>query len=72
MSDSKKIWVNVRGISAHTGMSEDWFNRDRVTGLCGVPYSRIGRKILYNIELVNEFFLARTVRPGEARGDGRQ
>ena len=72
MAEIKRKWVNVRGISAHTGLSEDWFNRDRVTALVGVPYVRVSRRILYDVDAVDEFLSALTVRPSEARDVGHK
>ena len=56
-------WTNTRGISQHTGLSPDWYNKDRLTRLVGVPFVKIGKRVLYNIEEVDAFLNARMVRP---------
>jgi hypothetical protein len=68
-NEKLKKWTDTNGIAEHTGMSAQWFHRDRVTKLVGVPFVRFGRKIMYHTDIVDEFFLSRTVRPNDARGE---
>lgn len=62
---SKRNWVNVRGIAAHTGLSVDFFNKDRCTKLIGVPFVKLGRAVLYDVGAVDEFLASRMVRGEE-------
>lgn len=54
-NDEPQTWTNVRGIAAHTGLSVDFFNKDRCTQLIGIPFTRVGKRILYHIPTVDAF-----------------
>lgn len=60
-------WANVRDTAAHTGLSVDLLNKDRCTKLLGIPYVKLGKRILYDLNEVDGFLSERMVRPQEAR-----
>jgi hypothetical protein len=57
--DSGTDWTDVKGIAAHTGLSVDFFNRDRCTRLIGIPYVKIGKRVLYSKKAVDADLLSR-------------
>jgi hypothetical protein len=62
-----KIWANVHETAKHIGLSVDSLNRDRCTKLIGIPYTKIGKRVLYDLNEVDAFLSAHMVRTEEVR-----
>jgi len=60
-SISKK-WLSEKEAGFYLGVSCNTLARDRMTGKIGIPYSRLGRRVMYNCDELDSFMRARTVR----------
>lgn len=43
-----KRYMSVKEAAKYIGLSEDFLNKDRSTKLHGVPFLRLGRRVLYD------------------------
>ncbi len=50
-----KKWLNVQKAAAYLDCSVSFLNQDRMTGLVKIPFSRLGRKILYSTDDLDAF-----------------
>ena len=41
-------WLSTKDAAAYLGVAVSTLNNDRVTRLLGLPFSRMGRRILYD------------------------
>lgn len=69
MSNDKKNWLNRYETSDTYNIPVPSLDRDRITGIIGFPFVKIGRKVLYSREDMDAFFEARK-RGGAALGAG--
>lgn len=51
------------------GLSRSFLEKDRVTNLHGIPYLKLGRRVLYDPDAVEKWMKAHTVNAGEAKGE---
>lgn len=51
------------------GFSKAFLEKDRVTRLHGVPYHKVGRRVLYDPAAVESWMKAHTVNAGEEQGE---
>lgn len=56
-------WGDVRRVSQHTGLGIDFLNLDRITRRVGIPYVKVGRRCLYDLDEVDRFLASRMTRP---------
>lgn len=52
-------WMNTKDAAAYLNISPSTLNNDRVTRLLGLPFSRVGRRILYDRRELDAYLLAR-------------
>lgn len=55
-------WKNVRTAASYLGCSKSTLDRDRCTGLLGIPFTRLGKKILYDTADLDAFLESNKVR----------
>ncbi|WP_374290371.1 helix-turn-helix domain-containing protein [Desulfovibrio desulfuricans] len=48
-------WCNTSQAAQHLNCSESLLEKDRVYGLLKIPYSRIGRRIVYDLHDLDRF-----------------
>lgn len=51
------------------GLSKSFLEKDRVTKLHGIPFAKVGRRVLYDPAAVESWLKAHTVNAGEAKGE---
>ncbi len=51
------------------GLSRSFLEKDRVTGLHGIPFIKAGRRVLYDPDAVESWMKAHTVNAGEEQGE---
>lgn len=52
-------WMNTKEAAAYLNISPSTLNNDRVTRLLGLPFSRVGRRVLYDRRELDAYLLAR-------------
>lgn len=52
-------WLSTKDAAAYLNISPSTLNNDRVTRLLGLPFSRVGRRILYDRRELDAYLLAR-------------
>ena len=50
-------WRSEEGAARYLNCSRSFLSKDRVTGLHGIPFYRLGRHIRYNIDDLDDFLL---------------
>ncbi len=50
-----KKFLTVKEAAEYLSCSKSLLDQDRLTGLLKIPFSRLGRKILYNVDDLNTF-----------------
>jgi len=58
-------YLNTREAAKYLGISKQSLANDRCERRWGLPYLRIGRKVLYDIEELDNFLRSRRIAPGE-------
>ena len=48
MSEIQSRWLSNKAAAAYLDCSESLLNMDRLTGLHGIPFSRLGRHVRYD------------------------
>jgi hypothetical protein len=59
-TDAYSNWTDTRGIAEYTGLSTYFFEKDRCAKCFGVPYIKIGKRVLYSKRDVDTFLKSRT------------
>ncbi len=59
-------YLTTKQAAEATGLSKEFFEKDRVTGLHRVPYLKVGRKVLYDAEALQKWMAAHAVNADEA------
>lgn len=54
-SSNQSRWLNVDKAAAYLSCSRNFLDKDRIQKLHGIPFSRLGRKILYDREELDKF-----------------
>lgn len=64
MQDPKNArrWKDTRAAAEYLGCSKSLLDSDRVTGLHKIPFSRLGKKILYDTKDLDRYLESRKVR----------
>ncbi len=57
-SDTIKRWLNVTEATAYLGCSRNFLDKDRVTRLHGIRFTRLGRHVRYDREDLDAFLEA--------------
>ncbi|WP_300708610.1 helix-turn-helix domain-containing protein [uncultured Desulfovibrio sp.] len=52
-------WLSTREAAQYLGLSPSTLNNDRTTRLIGLPFSRMGRRILYDRLALDDFLLSK-------------
>lgn len=52
---SQKDWLTVPEAAEYLGCSRSMLDKDRVTGLLGIPFSRLGRHIRYSRKALDAY-----------------
>lgn len=52
-------WLSTKAAAAYLGLAVSTLNNDRVTRLLGLPFSRLGRRVLYDRLELDAYLLAR-------------
>lgn len=52
-------WLSTKDAAAYLGVAVSTLNNDRVTRLLGLPFSRVGRRVLYDRRELDAYLLAR-------------
>lgn len=52
-------WLSTKDAAAYLGVAVSTLNNDRVTRLLGLPFSRMGRRILYDRLALDDFLLSK-------------
>lgn len=58
-------WLSPQQAAEYLGVHKSFLDKDRVTRLHGVPFTRLGRRILYDVRALDAF-LERNQQGGEA------
>ena len=58
-------WLDIPAACAYLGCSRSFLDKDRTTGLHGIPFCRMGRHIRYNVAGLDNFLRRNTVAQGE-------
>jgi excisionase family DNA binding protein len=56
LSDNR--WLTVTEAAAHLRCSRNFLDKDRLSHLHGIPFSRLGRHIRYSVHELNAFLEA--------------
>lgn len=56
---SSSKWLSTRGAAAYLNCSKNFLDKDRLTRLHGIPFTTLGRKILYDIADLDAFLTQR-------------
>jgi excisionase family DNA binding protein len=59
-------WCSEAGAADYLDCSRSFLSKDRVTGLHGIPFYRLGRHIRYSIDDLDDFLLRSRTRAGAA------
>lgn len=59
-SDSCR-WVDVQAAAAYLGCSKSTLDKDRVTGCLRIPFTRLGRRVLYDTSDLDKYLEANKV-----------
>ena len=62
LKTSSPRWLSERAVSAYTGLSVSLLQKWRHT--ChtgGIPYSKIGKRVVYDVHLVDQFMSAHAI-----------
>ena len=51
----QKRWLSTEEAAIYLNCSKSFLNHDRVTGIHKIPFTRFGRKILYDLEQLNKY-----------------
>lgn len=57
-SENPKRWLNVAEAAAYLGCSRNFLDKDRITKLHGIRFSRLGRHVRYDREDLDAFLEA--------------
>lgn len=52
-------WLSTKEAAAYLGLSPSTLNNDRITRLIGLPFSRMGRRVVYDRKALDDFLLSR-------------
>lgn len=55
-------WLSTRQAAAYLGLSPSTLNNYRTSLLIGLPFSRMGRLIIYDRQALDDFLLSRMER----------
>jgi hypothetical protein len=58
-TQTKPIFANQKKIAELFGLTESWLERDRWSGESGLPFYKLGRKVLYNVTEVETWLQQR-------------
>jgi len=48
-------WMSPAEAAAYLGCSRNFLDKDRITGLLGIPFSKLGRHIRYSREALDAY-----------------
>lgn len=57
--DIDQRWLSTRQAASYLGLSPSTLNNDRITRMIGVPFSRMGRRVLYDRLALDDFLMSR-------------
>lgn len=57
-----KRWKDVSSAAAYLGCSKSSLDKDRISGLLGIPFTRLGKRILYDTADLDTYLESRKVR----------
>lgn len=55
ISDTTRTWLTVPEAAEYLGCSRSMLDKDRVTGLLGIPFFRLGRHIRYSRKALDAY-----------------
>lgn len=61
-------WLDPNAAAKHMNCSKSLLDKDRISGLLGIPFSRIGRKIVYDRQELDDYLERRKVRMNAPEG----
>ena len=64
-------WLSTKAAAAYLGLAVSTLNNDRVTRLLGLPFSRMGRRVLYDRLELDAYLLARMEGGSRIRTQGK-
>lgn len=64
---SQKDWLTVPEAAEYLGCSRSMLDKDRVTGLLGIPFSRLGRHIRYSRKALDAYLEANSTIATEVK-----
>ena len=67
ISDTTKTWLTVPEAAEYLGCSRSMLDKDRVTGLLGIPFSRLGRHIRYSRKALDAYLDANSTIATEVK-----
>lgn len=56
-----KRWLTVPEAAQYLNFSKSALDKDRLTGLLGIPFTRLGKKILYDLHDLDRYLEANKV-----------
>ncbi|MBT9748535.1 helix-turn-helix domain-containing protein [Desulfovibrio desulfuricans] len=54
-------WIDVQAAASYLGCSKSTLDKDRVTGTLRIPFTRLGRRILYDTSDLDRYLEANKV-----------
>ncbi|TVM13536.1 DNA-binding protein [Oceanidesulfovibrio indonesiensis] len=67
-----KRYLRTKEAATYIGISASVLNKDRVTKLIGIPFTRVGRTILYDREVLDAWLKAQGESSSEDPATGRR
>lgn len=64
-------YLTTKQAAAYLNCSKNFLDKDRLTRLHGIPFARLGKKILYDISDLDAFLSQRKENVVEVRHDAR-
>lgn len=64
-------WLSTKAAAAYLGLAVSTLNNDRVTRLLGLPFSRLGRRVLYDRLELDAYLLARMEGGSRIQAQGK-
>lgn len=67
-----KRYLRTKEAATYIGISASVLNKDRVTKLIGIPFTRVGRTILYDREVLDAWLKAQSESSSEDPATARR
>ncbi len=67
ISDITRTWLTVPEAAEYLSCSRSMLDKDRVTGLLGIPFSRLGRHIRYSRKALDAYLEANSTIATEVK-----